>query len=649
VALAPASVRDWKILDPAVGSGHFLVVALGLLLALFQEEARHRGLQDTAQWSDQAIVEYLLAHTLHGIDIDPRAVQISAASLWLKGKSLCPENEPEQLNLVAPNLRLADLPDDDPALVELRSDIEAETGIAGEFTSQILQALRGADHLGSLLKIDQAVDAAIDQQERRVKALRTKALQVQADLFGGAPPVQEEIDFSPADARADLQELLEKFLIRHSSANDLGLRLNGEQLASGVRFARMLIEKSFDLVIANPPYQGTGKMSSTRYVEECYPLGKNDLYGAFLLRGLELCRPSGFSCMLTMRGWMFIKQYEQLRSALFANTSLRAVGDFAIGAFEEVSNDLLSVAATLIQTLPGLEVACTCQMPVSIFEPSYDRSRTLRKRAAVLGHEGIYRYNVADSSVVPGWPAVYWWTQELLHQYKVLPLVGNIFEIVSGIKTGDDVRFVREINETPRGLLPHSLDISQPASNWQPFVNGADGAVWIEPTRQAIKWRNRGLELMIYGCYCAPATVRLRDSSSYYRQAVPFAMIGSSFSARAHRHPCLFGSKGASILAEDIGGLTCLLNSSDSRQIMESLSGGLDFHLYDIQRLPVRRISDAEKITKIVSACFSRHESCRESSIEFRHPGASPWRHAQEWAQQAVDRPECAPLPEYIE
>jgi hypothetical protein len=55
---------------------------------------------------------------------------------------------------VAPNLRLADLPDDDPTLVELRSDIEAETGIAGEFTSQILQALRGADHLGSLLKID---------------------------------------------------------------------------------------------------------------------------------------------------------------------------------------------------------------------------------------------------------------------------------------------------------------------------------------------------------------------------------------------------------------------------------------------------------------------------------------------------------------
>ena len=56
VELAPASVREWKILDPAVCSGHFLVVALGLLLALFKEEARHRGLKDSPEWSERVIV-----------------------------------------------------------------------------------------------------------------------------------------------------------------------------------------------------------------------------------------------------------------------------------------------------------------------------------------------------------------------------------------------------------------------------------------------------------------------------------------------------------------------------------------------------------------------------------------------------------------
>ena len=40
---APATVRDLKILDPAVGAGHFLVVAFDLLFALYEEEARHRA------------------------------------------------------------------------------------------------------------------------------------------------------------------------------------------------------------------------------------------------------------------------------------------------------------------------------------------------------------------------------------------------------------------------------------------------------------------------------------------------------------------------------------------------------------------------------------------------------------------------------
>jgi hypothetical protein len=53
VAHAPKSIRQVKILDPACGSGHFLVIAFGLLVALYQEEARHRR----EDWSDREIVE----------------------------------------------------------------------------------------------------------------------------------------------------------------------------------------------------------------------------------------------------------------------------------------------------------------------------------------------------------------------------------------------------------------------------------------------------------------------------------------------------------------------------------------------------------------------------------------------------------------
>ncbi len=85
------SVRDLRILDPAVGSGHFLVVLFDLLLALYREEARHRGEESEERWSTRAIVERILEHNLHGIDLDPRAEQIAAAALWLKARQACPD------------------------------------------------------------------------------------------------------------------------------------------------------------------------------------------------------------------------------------------------------------------------------------------------------------------------------------------------------------------------------------------------------------------------------------------------------------------------------------------------------------------------------------------------------------------------------
>ena len=131
-----------------MGSGHFLVVAFDLLTALYREEARHREEEGEPQWSERAIVERILEHNLHGIDLDPRAVQIAAAALWLKTQQICPEAHPRQLNLVASNLRLSSLPADDPARRELREEVERETGIPAEFTQRLLDALAGGGPSG---------------------------------------------------------------------------------------------------------------------------------------------------------------------------------------------------------------------------------------------------------------------------------------------------------------------------------------------------------------------------------------------------------------------------------------------------------------------------------------------------------------------
>ena len=145
----------------------------------------------------------------------------------------------------------------------------------------------------------------------------------QGDLFTGFKPEPERVAIGRAEAKATLLDRLEGFLAQHTGGDDLGLRLRGEQLAAGVRFVRLVREGTYDLVVANPPYQGTSKMADTKYVAQTYPLGKADLYAAFLLRGLELVRDGGVSAMLTMRNWMFIKQYAGLREHLLGTHGLR--------------------------------------------------------------------------------------------------------------------------------------------------------------------------------------------------------------------------------------------------------------------------------------------------------------------------------------
>ncbi|MEO1370069.1 MAG: DNA methyltransferase, partial [Acidobacteriota bacterium] len=143
VRSAPASIRDLKILDPACGSGHFLVIAFDLLYELYQEEAHHRG----ESFDHRAVVERILTDNLYGLDIDPRAVQIAAAALMLKAWMNCPGAQPSRLNLVASHLKLGSLADDDPAVVELCASLEEEAGIETHLTQKVLAALRGADHL----------------------------------------------------------------------------------------------------------------------------------------------------------------------------------------------------------------------------------------------------------------------------------------------------------------------------------------------------------------------------------------------------------------------------------------------------------------------------------------------------------------------
>jgi hypothetical protein len=633
VEKAAASVQDLRIIDPAVGSGHFLVVAFDLLVALYREEARHRGEVSAPRWTDKAICERILEHNLSGIDLDPRAVQIAAAALWLKARQTCAQAHPPRINLVAAALKLGSLPEDDAALVELRGEVERETGIPGTLTDTLIHALKGADHLGSLLKVDAAVDAAILAHE---KVLSKAGEAVQVPMFGTVPAAKRVV-IGAEEAKATVLERIEGFLSRHTRGDDLGLRLRGEQLAAGVRFVRLVREGSYDLVVGNPPYQGTAKMDDAAYVQKTYPRGKADLYAAFLERGLQLVREGGTSALLTMRNWMFIKQYVGLRTWLLETYDLRALGDFDKGAFESVPDEVVSVVTSVFRNAAPASEESVALQPTALDDRSRDSERTGRKRGAVLAGVGRVGFRVEGLRVVPEWPVVYWWDASMMRGYRSAPLIGTVAPGRLGANVGDNTRFHRSAWEVS-------------GSDWAPLIKGAAGKSWCEPCEMMVRWARHGLEIKmrvvdVFGE--AGINWKVANSDYYFRRGVAFSMIGSDFSARVHRHPSIFGNKGSSVFPEDLPAAVCAMNSSRARQILAALNPGLGFEVGDVNRLPLFPIANADEIFAQIETAFTLHESHREPSVEFKHPGPSPWRHAQEWAQIAVDRAEGTPLPAY--
>jgi hypothetical protein len=636
VAKVTGSVRELKILDPACGSGHFLVIAFDLLVALYKEEARHLG----QAWSDKAIAEGILENNLHGIDIDPRAVQIAAAALFVKARSFAPDMRIKKVNLVAPALRLARLPANDPALEKLRKDLRIEAGMPDELTNKIIKGLAGVDHLGTLLKVDQTIEDALRAYERPVSATAATG-----DLFTRKFPAAQAT-LPIGEARATVLDKLEPFLARHAQENDLGLRLDGEQIAAGVRFIRMVKEGTFDLVIGNPPYQSTSKMADAKYVATKYPRGKADLYAAFLERGLELVHSSGLSAMVTMRGWMFLGQFADLRRWIIKNYDLRSIGDVDRGAFDEVPNEVLAAAMSVVRMAGPPGISAVAVQPTPPSDKSYDRERTRRKRAAVLAHVGRFEFATNELDAVDGTPIVYWWSTEFLKQYSGAPKLGDTCEGRKGTWTSDNARFLRSPHEVvDAGFHERSLGTQGLCLKWLSYVGGAKGEKWVDSLTEVLNWDRSGLELKVlldlkHGVYP-------QGTDFFFRRGIAFSQIGSSCNARVHRYAGAFGGKGSSVFPSDLAGILCIMNSRTADFTLSSLNPGIGFELGDVARLALISVEGASEILTCIDRTFTEHESAREASVEFKHPGPSPWIYAQDWAQRSVDRPAGDPLPTY--
>ena len=343
--------RDFKILDPACGSGHFLLYCFDLLDVMYHE-AWERGLRvdeateptlrdnyETIEELERAIPVFIVERNLHGIDIDPRAAQIAALAIWLRAQrswrdagisaDQCPQIRRTGVVIAEP------MPGDSDLVDEFAARLEPP--VLGSLFHRIVLSMQLAGEMGPLLHAEAELADAITQSREEFVALRLRppllpgfsetSEEGQLDLTG----IDDDSFF--ADAEQRLVDALHEYAVAGAGAQSAPHRMFAEDAGAGVALLELLRQR-YDVVLMNPPF-GQATPLSRPILEKEYPLSKNDLLASFVERGVDVLVPGGFLGAITSRTCLFLKTFAPWRQdSLLDSSRLMVVADLGRGVLD---------------------------------------------------------------------------------------------------------------------------------------------------------------------------------------------------------------------------------------------------------------------------------------------------------------------------
>ncbi len=287
----PRSARDLRVLDPCMGSGHFLVFALPILARMRMEEE---------SLSLKEALAAVLKENLYGLEIDARCSQIAAFNLALAAWRLAGEHFPlPEMNLACSGLGIHASEADWMKLA-------GEDGLAREEMRRLYLLFKDAPTLGSLID----------------------PLRLQANVY--------------AAGAERVLPLIEEALQREQSEDTRELAI----AAQGVLAAFWILAGRFTLVATNVPYLGRGKQDPVlaQYCAEFHADAKADLATCFVDRCLRFAREGGSVALVTPQNWLFLTSYRKLRERLLKYDEWDFVARLGPRAFEAITGEVVNVA-----------------------------------------------------------------------------------------------------------------------------------------------------------------------------------------------------------------------------------------------------------------------------------------------------------------
>ena len=355
-------LHNIQIVDPACGSGAFLVGMKQVLVELYQK----LGVE-----SDYKLKEKIIYENLYGVDIKDWAVRVAQFRLWLsliEGEEDIPEQRP-----VLPNFRYKIEVGDsivqqiDGELISLKSIERGTDEETGEIIDNLdeLKTRFYEGEVGLVEDIEKTQREALkDHLDHKINDLEEQT--AQQTLTGSISDESQQQKEATQERIERLRETKES--IEEASSTDAFLW--------DLDFSEVMLNGGFDIVIGNPPYVPKNRiidqslspevieeMDDSRvselkedykeslrgYVNDSFgfePSRHCDLYVYFYFKGLDILRDGGTLSFVTSNAWLSQNYGRDLQEGLLKNARLNAVVENSVErTFEEADiNTVITIA-----------------------------------------------------------------------------------------------------------------------------------------------------------------------------------------------------------------------------------------------------------------------------------------------------------------
>jgi len=499
----PSLVKDIKVLDPACGTMHFGLVAFDLLAEMYTEEFERRGdsgWMDTASVnSKEEIPAQIIASNIHGIDIDLRAVQLSALTLFMRAKSLEPKTKLSECHLACADINM--LAGEQLDRFFETADLE-EKNIYAKATALLSALVKNSNQLGSLLRIADEIKQIVEAERKRSGA---NTQQLTLPLRGTGRDI---VDISFWD-QLELQ-LVKSLHAAASLTNDKNRSqvFFAREAQKGLRFLE-ITGQQYDVVLANPPYLAATNMNPLLkgYLSKPknYAISKGDLYAAFIHRCTEWVKEHGRLGMITQQSFMFTSSYNKLRHFLRERLRIELVPHVGPRAFDEVPGQKVNTTLLVLRrdsNKTSREQTTGTFIRLVNEQDAESKKARFELALANLRQEktdpAVYRRKQSEFDEIPGSPWVYWTSEFEQKMFEQYPNLASQFDIDMGLKTSGNVRFVRwwwEIGLSQIALPKDRQEAAESGNKWFLYAKGGRNLAFSSSVDHVVNWACDGVEL----------------------------------------------------------------------------------------------------------------------------------------------------------